>query len=379
MKNILQKVLAKLPGKNNFKIGTRVIKTGIAVTITMLICEKLHLEPAVFGAVSAVINMQPSVYLTFKTAREQIIIHVLGVVVGLALGLLTGGNPLTMGVATILIIMIYTRLKLANGILMGIVAAVFILGASADEFMAHALGRSAVIFVGLVVAMTVNVVLWPPRHRDAFFNKVRECNLAAVNYFCQAVHDFVHLDNSEIPVPVALRDTAMKLSRECRVIAGHYLRERNNYGHVYGLEDSGGFLAEEKFLDYNDAIIDKASQIYDLLPARLERRLNSGAVPVSVNFRSILNILESGCITIQRVNGKLTRVICDSREVAPEEISEDYWEQLRDAIEKWKPGLIGSFYLHALIEVAVVAGEIRWVAREGKKLINMAVKNGLAS
>ena len=43
------------------KIGARVIKTCIAVTITMFICQALKLEPAVFGAVSAVVNMQPSI------------------------------------------------------------------------------------------------------------------------------------------------------------------------------------------------------------------------------------------------------------------------------------------------------------------------------
>ncbi|MCL6561111.1 MAG: FUSC family protein, partial [Firmicutes bacterium] len=108
------------------KIGARIIKTGLAVTITMFICRTLHLEPALFGAVSAAINMQPSIYLTFKTAKNQITVHVLGVAIGLLFGYLFGGNPLSMGLTTILIIVLCMKLKLQNGILMGIVAAIFI-------------------------------------------------------------------------------------------------------------------------------------------------------------------------------------------------------------------------------------------------------------
>lgn len=183
------------------RIGTRVIKTGIAVTITMFICNRFNLEPAVFGAVSAVINMQPSVYLTFNTAREQVIIHILGVLTGMAFGYLLGGNPLTIGMAAVTIIIIYTRLKLKNGILMGIVAAIFIISSSPDQFLFHALSRSGVIFTGLIVAMAVNVVLWPPRYGGVFYEMLKECNAQSVDYFCRAVRDFISLDDKERPAP----------------------------------------------------------------------------------------------------------------------------------------------------------------------------------
>lgn len=353
------------------KIGARIIKTGIAVTITMFICKVLNLEPAVFGAVSAVINMQPSVYLTFKTAKDQVIVHILGVAVGLAFGYLAGGNPLSMGITTILIITLYMKLKLQNGILMGIVAAIFILGSAPDQFLSHAYNRSAVIFIGLLVAMVINIALWPPRYGRLFIEKLRESNDEAVNYFCQAVHDFVSLENQEIPLPLIKREKVLKLNRECRVLAEHFRRERKTNADNYSSTDQDKwFRTAEKLMDYMEALTEKADRIYELLPARLERRLKSGALPISNEFQSILEILESGCITIRRVNTKLKSLICDNISADPEEISETYWEELTDAIEQWQPRITGSYYLHALIEIAVVANEIRWVAREGKKLIN---------
>ena len=92
------------------KIGARILKTGIAVTITMYLCRLLQLEPAFFGAVSAVVNMQPSIFLTVKTAKDQIVVHMIGVGAGLLFGWLLGGNPLIMGAVSILLILVYIRL-----------------------------------------------------------------------------------------------------------------------------------------------------------------------------------------------------------------------------------------------------------------------------
>ncbi len=356
------------------KIGARILKTSIAVTITLFICNLLKLEPAIFGAVSAVVNVQPSVYLTIKAAKEQIIAHVLGVGVGLIFGYVFGGSPLTMGVATIFVISLFVNLNLKNGLLMGIVAAIFILSSSPDQFLSHALDRSAVIFIGLVIAMLINVTLWPPRYGQLLTIKLRESNDTAVHYFCQAVRDFVRLENEQIPVPHTEKEKVDKLISECRVLAEHARRERYNTVNNYEYLDLNNWLLlAEKLINYSEMLVVKADRIYELLPSRLERRLKHGANPISSEFRSMLNILESGCSTVIRVNNKLKTLVCDKTLVKPEEISETYWESLTDAVDKWHDRFSGSYYLHALIEIGVVASEIRWTSREGKKLINMII------
>lgn len=353
------------------KIGTRVIKTGIAVVITMYLCRLLKLEPAVFGAVSAVINIQPSLYLTLKTAREQIIIHIIGVGLGLCAGYLFGGNPIVMGAVTVCIIVLYTKLKLQNGILMGIVAAVFVLSSPAHQFMEHAYGRSAVIFLGLITAMIINLTLWPPRYGHIFIKKLQECNEKSVAYFCQAVMDFSRLDNEEIPFPEENREVLIRLNKECLTFAEYYRREKKSFGDGYSFIDPNDwFDTAERFLNYNKSLLDKADQIYELLPDRLDRRIKAGSPPISNEFYDMLEILKGGCNTIKRVNAKLRTSICEKISVEPEKISEELWERLHGAIEVWYPRLISSYYVHGLIEISVVASDIRWLAREGKKLLN---------
>lgn len=74
-------------------------------------------------------------------------------------------------------------------------------------------------------------------------------------------------------------------------------------------------------------------------------------------------------MTIGRVNSKLRDIIIDGLPAEPEEISEEYWERLTQAIDEWHPKLTGSYYLHALLDVAVTANEIKWASRQAKNLL----------
>ncbi|AIF49750.1 aromatic acid exporter family protein [Pelosinus sp. UFO1] len=356
------------------KIGARVLKTGIAVAITMFFCKFLGLEPAFFGAVSAVINMQPSIFLTLRAARDQILVHLLGIAAGFFFGYFLGVNPFSAGLIVILLIPIYIKLRLHSGITMGIVAALFVLSSSTEEFMMHALARSGVIFVGLGSAMLVNVLLWPPRYTKLLKEKLRQSNEAAVLYFCRAVQDYVGLDSSkELHIDTEQRKRVYKLNKEARVILDLLSSERPVVAE--STEPREWITLAEKLIDYNESIIKKGDRIFDLLPTRLERRMKSDAPPVSDEFKAILEILESGCTIVVRVNGKIRSVIVDGGIVSPEEISEEYWESLTMAIEQWQQRLAGSYYLHGLLEIAVTANEIKWATRQAKILLQESVEN----
>lgn len=350
------------------KIGARIIKTGIAVTITMYICKILNLEPAFFGAVSAVINMQPSIFLTVKTARDQILVHILGVSAGLLFGYLLGGNPLVMGIVTILMISVYLKLNLQSGISMGIVAAVFVLGSSQEQFLPHALNRSAVIFAGLTTAMLVNILLWPPRYSEQFKLKLQESSEEVALYFCRAIEDYVQIENTRPVLDQKYREKVHKLNQEVRHLSMLMKREGEILS-FSSLKQREWFVRAEKLLDYNETLTEKADRIYELVPQRFERRLAAGALPVSDEFKVILEILQSGCISVNRLTGKLQRAIIEEQQIEAEEISEDYWEKLTKAIEEWQPKLTGSYYIHPLIEAAVMASEIKWASRQAKKLL----------
>ena len=350
------------------KIGARIIKTGIAVSITMYLCKFFNLEPAFFGAVSAVVNMQPSLFLTVKTAKDQIVVHLIAVAIGLLFGYLLGGTPIVMGLVSILLIMVYLKMGLNSGISMGIVAAVFVMGSSEELFLPHALNRTGVIFTGLTSAMLVNMLLWPPRYNRQLKEQLRLANETSVAYFCQAVAEYVKLENQEPNLNPAEKSRVHGMNQAVRNLIN--LSARESELALAGSSKTNQWLTMAGRLSgYNEALTEKADRIYDLLPARLQRRHAAGDPPISEEFRAILTILGSSNETLNRVNSKLRTVVIDGGTAEHEPISEAYWERLTIAIEQWQSKLTGSYYVHGLIEAAVTANEIKWAAREGKVLL----------
>ncbi|MHB1167654.1 MAG: FUSC family protein, partial [Carboxydocellales bacterium] len=162
------------------KIGARIIKSGVAVATAIYLCQLLKVEPSTFSAISALLNVQPSVHLSLKKSLEQVLVHIIGVGLAFVLGYFLGANPLSIGLGTIILIWLLLNLNLSNGITMGVVALVFILASAPKEFIPHALSRSAGIFIGLGVGMAINPLLAPPRHKHKFQLKLREFSEASI-------------------------------------------------------------------------------------------------------------------------------------------------------------------------------------------------------
>lgn len=354
------------------KIGARLIKTGIAVTVTMFICKALSLEPAFFGAVSAVVNMQPSIFLSLKTATDQVFVHILGVVAGLAVGYLIGGNPIAMGLVTVIIILLYKKLHFKSSITMGIVAALFILSSSQEQFVGQALARTSVIFVGLATAMIINVLLFPPRYSQGFASKLQASNEAAVNYFCLAVSEYVRLADNKPDFHLNQKAAVYRLNSEVRA-QFTFIRQEGELL-ASSAQRQEWLTVIEQIMEYNEAITERTDRIYELVATRYERRHKVGFPVVSEEFNAILTILESGCGTIDRVNEKLRTSLVSPESVVTEVISEDYWERLMVAIEEWQQKLTGSYYMHTLLEAAVTANEIKWASRQAKMLLLNSVR-----
>ncbi|MEJ9315158.1 aromatic acid exporter family protein, partial [Priestia megaterium] len=54
------------------KLGARILKTGIAITLSLLLGEFLSLPSPIFAAIAAVFAIQPSIYRSYLTILEQI-------------------------------------------------------------------------------------------------------------------------------------------------------------------------------------------------------------------------------------------------------------------------------------------------------------------
>ncbi len=344
-------------------IGARIFKTGLAVALAIYICTLLKLEPNVFAGVSAVMNIQPSIYRSFRNAADQILIHVISVFIAVLCGYLFGSNPIIIGLATILIITTNVKLKLLQGVAMGVVAGIFVLDAPQQDFLNHALTRSYVIFVGLGAALTVNNLLSQPRYNDSFLSSLGNFSEQAASFFEQRVRDFIRLQPMDSNDYESRKDDIKNLLRKTRNLFELH-KEQNRYLNMVPLDVQEQW---EKYLDFNVKLFYKSQEIYSATQQRLRWRSERGDPPISKEFNHVLEMLERGIHSFTVLNTKLNRYIFEGQELRLAPVSERFWEELSVFIDEWNSQLTGAAFLHAFMFVSVVANDIKWATRSIKE------------
>ncbi|MEH7178062.1 FUSC family protein [Neobacillus vireti] len=155
------------------KLGPRVIKTGIAVTLALYICSVLKLESAVFAGIAAIFTIQPSIYRTWKQVWNQAQTNILGAIFAF-LGLyFLGNDPFSIGLVIILLISISLKLKMGETISLTVVTVLAIMSAPGNDWF-FALNRFIVTFVGMATALLVNIFIYPPNYKKNYLNKIND-------------------------------------------------------------------------------------------------------------------------------------------------------------------------------------------------------------
>lgn len=154
------------------KVGSRVLKTGIAVTLALYICSLLQLEPVIFAGVAAIFTIQPSIYQTWKHVWNQVQTNTLGAIIALIALHFLGNDPFAIGLVMIIVILISLKLKMEETISLTLVTVLAIMSAPGTEDLSYALHRFGVIFIGIIVALLVNIFIFPPNYKKQYLEKV---------------------------------------------------------------------------------------------------------------------------------------------------------------------------------------------------------------
>ncbi|MBP1992719.1 aromatic acid exporter family protein [Paenibacillus eucommiae] len=142
-------------------LGARVLKTGIAVTLSLYISELFGFSPAVIAAVAAIFAMQPSIYRSWRYFLEQLQTNTLGAILALLAGLIFTNQPIIVGLVCILVIMICLKINMEETIGLTLVTVIAVMEASGQwDF---ALNRFLQILIGIGSAFLINILFFPPK------------------------------------------------------------------------------------------------------------------------------------------------------------------------------------------------------------------------
>ena len=345
--------------------GARMIKTAIAVMLSFYLAHRFDLN-AVVAAVTAIINVQPSVSRSLRNAIEQINVHILGVIIGVLIGHIWAPGPLAMGLATPLVIWSALRLGFTD-VVMALVPMVIILSSPEEAFLAEAMYRSLVIFIGLGVGMLVNGLVAPPRYRDRLIATLRQLNNETAAFFTQLADGFVELHLLPKEDYEAKRAQVRHLLNESRVYLELWKEQIGQGNTPYPWQDQ----MLEKYIDFNANLYHKSKDIYETTGARIAWREQMGHPSISPEFAAILAMLQHGNKDFLKLNETLQRAMFEGEHAEHYPVDDEFWQEMSDYVDMWHEKLTGAYYMHALLFFAVVANNLKFANRTAKEFLNI--------
>lgn len=159
-------------------IGARIIKTGLSVTLALLVANFFKMQPAVLSAVAAVIAIQPSIMRSWKYVKEVTLTNILGAIFATIGFYLFGTQPIYIGLIVILTIAVNLKLKLNKTVNLSVLTVIAILtanlhGHSVLNVLATVANRFSMVGIGVLSSFLINILVLPPKHDLRFYDSMR--------------------------------------------------------------------------------------------------------------------------------------------------------------------------------------------------------------
>jgi uncharacterized membrane protein YgaE (UPF0421/DUF939 family) len=145
-------------------LGGRVIKTVVAVALSVFIAQQLGLERVTFAGIIAIISVQRSLYSSINQAYKKIGSVVLGSLIGGLFAYSFGQNPLAVAAATFVVIQVSLKFHLEDNIVLMTITALNLMLFSTGDFFPYAGNQLALALIGAISGLSLNL-LYSPYHK----------------------------------------------------------------------------------------------------------------------------------------------------------------------------------------------------------------------
>lgn len=154
------------------KLGARIIKTGIAITLALYLATLLNIPSPAFAGIAAIFAIQPTIYRSYLSVIEQVQANVIGAAFAILFGLIFGPHPFVIGLTVIIVIAINLRIKIENTIPVSVVTVIAILESPGEDFIEFALIRFGTVLLGVLSAFIVNLIFIPPKYETKLYYRI---------------------------------------------------------------------------------------------------------------------------------------------------------------------------------------------------------------
>lgn len=146
----------------NKLIDLKTLKSALAVAIAIGLAQLMKFEYPFFAGMTALISMDATALLSIKMARNRIVGTMLGALIGVCLAtFLWQGSALLCGLGVIILSAICHKLDLKGAIGIGGIVMFAIMVHTDRTPMFYAVNRTATTILGGVIAVIVNISIFP--------------------------------------------------------------------------------------------------------------------------------------------------------------------------------------------------------------------------
>lgn len=201
--------------KHSGIVGRRIVKTGISVFITALICIKLKL-PVEFAVIAAIVTIEPTASDSIRKGLIRLPASAIGAGLAVFFVYLWGPTALSFTLAAVLTIFLCQRLKLYDGILVATLTAVAMVPDIYDHYFLTFLSRLGTTFIGLTVSSLINFFILPPKYSPLIKEKLGPNFQLVSQVLLETVQFVFRIKQTEVIIPSSaynkLRQETEKIS-----------------------------------------------------------------------------------------------------------------------------------------------------------------------
>lgn len=149
------------------------IKTGVAITLSLWVAIFLQLEPPTYAAIAAIAAIQPSIYKSYQSVITNLRGSLIGAILAVIFYFTIGNNPFVIGLVVVIVMAIQLKFKVQNSITLPAITVIAIMaGTPTGHFLFYAFKRFSLALIGVGSSFVVNLLFGPPKFETRLYRRI---------------------------------------------------------------------------------------------------------------------------------------------------------------------------------------------------------------
>ncbi|AXH99148.1 aromatic acid exporter family protein [Sporosarcina sp. PTS2304] len=226
--------------------GGRIVKTGLAIFLTAVICEWFHWQP-VFAVITAIVTIEPTVSDSIKKGIVRFPASAIGSGFAVFFIALFGNSPITYTLAAVCTILVCYRLKLHAGLLVATLTAVAMVEVIHSNYLIAFFIRLGTTTTGLLVSTAVNMLVFPPSYKKDIVTSMERIGQQASTILHQTFTRILYGKQTDEKESELLIQQFMQEIRKTETLI-HFEQNDSKLYPWGGKKEEGLLLAEKQLL-----------------------------------------------------------------------------------------------------------------------------------